>query len=306
MAQLSNGNGSGNGHGRPSKVDTAGLMSDRLPPQNLEAEQGVLGSILLQNDVLHEVIPILNVEDFYRDAHQIVYRAIRDLYDKGLAIDHLILADELSRRNEIQAVGGMEFLAQLVNATPHAANAMLYAGLVREKSIIRQLVDGANGILQEGYSNNFTADQLLEAAEQRIFTIQDERTKGDTVELKDVVELAMDRIVQRSESRHPVTGVATGFFDLDDITGGFQQDQLIIVAARPSMGKTAFALNVCDHISITQNIPVLFVSLEMGELELAERLICARSKVDGDKLRTGRNMGSREISQLGKAYDSNT
>ena len=252
MAPLSNGNGSGNGHGRPPKVDTAGLLSDRLPPQNLEAEQGVLGSILLQNDVLHEVIPILNVEDFYRDAHQIVYRAIRDLYDKGMAIDHLILADELSRRNEIQAVGGMEFLAQLVNATPHAANAMLYAGLVREKSIIRQLVDGANEILREGYSNNFTADQLLESAEQRIFTIQDERTKGDTVELKDVVELAMDRIVQRSESRHPVSGIATGFFDLDDITGGFQADQLIIVAARPSMGKTVIAaqcLRPCLHHS---------------------------------------------------------
>ncbi len=300
-----NGNGNGNGHGpgRPSKVDVAGLLSDRLPPQNLEAEQGVLGSILLDNDVLHEIIPILTVDDFYRDAHQTVYRAIRDLYDLGKAVDAITLADELTRRDEIQAVGGIEFIAEVVNSVPHSANAKYYADIVRQKSVSRKLIESANEILRDGYSNNFTAEQLLEGAEKRIFEIAEDQTKGDTVELKDVVVEAMDRIIQRSESRHPVSGVATGYFDLDDMTGGFQADQLIILAARPSMGKTAFALNICDHAAVILKSPTLFVSLEMGKLELAERLICARSRVDGHKLRTGQNMGTREIQQLSKGYD---
>jgi replicative DNA helicase len=293
-------NDSSGGRGRPGDD---GSLANRLPPQNLEAEQGVIGSILQDNDVLHEVVPLLVVEDFYRDSHQTIYRVIRDLYDLGKAIDGITLADELSRRGALQAVGGAETLADIQNSVPHAANARYYAEIVRQKSISRQLIEGANAILREGYSNQYTAEQLLESAERMVFAIAEDQTKGDTVELKEVVVKAMDRIIARSESRHPVTGVASGYFDLDDLTGGFQPSQLVIVAARPSMGKTAFALNICDHAAIEQRTPILFVSLEMGQLELAERLICARSKVDGRKLRTGQNMGTREISQLSKAYD---
>ena len=299
----SNGNGYGNGHGHSDKGEGDRSIALRLPPQNLEAEQGILGSILQQNDVLHEVVPILSAEDFYRDIHQIVYKAIRDLYDLGKAVDGITLADELTRRDQLDAVGGAEALADIQNSVPHAANARYYAEIVRQKSIARQLIEAANEILHEGYSNNFTAEQLLEGAERRVFQIAEDQTRGDTVELKDVVMKAMDRIVARSESRHPVTGVASGFFDLDDLTGGFQPEQLIILAARPSMGKTAFALNICDHASVDLKTPGLFVSLEMGQLELAERLLCARSRVDGHKLRTGQNMGNREITQLGKAFD---
>ena len=299
----SNGNGYGHGHGHSDKGEGDRSIALRLPPQNLEAEQGILGSILQQNDVLHEVVPILSAEDFYRDIHQIVYKAIRDLYDLGKAVDGITLADELTRRDQLDAVGGAEALADIQNSVPHAANARYYAEIVRQKSIARQLIEAANEILHEGYSNNFTAEQLLEGAERRVFQIAEDQTRGDTVELKDVVMKAMDRIVARSESRHPVTGVASGFFDLDDLTGGFQPEQLIILAARPSMGKTAFALNICDHASVDLKTPGLFVSLEMGQLELAERLLCARSRVDGHKLRTGQNMGNREITQLGKAFD---
>ncbi len=309
MASFSNGhgnNGNGNGqghHGRPPKVDASDLLSNRLPPQNTDAEQWVLGAILLNNDVLHEVIPILTVSDFYRDAHQAIYRAIRDLYDLGKGVDAVILAEELTRRNEIEGVGGIEFIAELANSVPSAVNAKYHADIVKQKSVSRQLIECAHEILQEGYSNNFTSDQLLESAERKVFGISEDQTKGDTSELKDVIVESMDRIVERSENRHPITGVATGFFDLDDICGGFQPHQLIIVAARPSMGKTAFALNICDHAAVNLKVPVLFVSLEMGKLELAERLICARSRVDGHKLRTGQNMGGREISQLSKSYD---
>ena len=218
-------------------------MSHPLPPQNLEAEQGVLGSILLDNDVLHDVVGLLKVEDFYRDSHQILYRAIRDLYDLGKAIDAITLADELIRRDQFKAIGGDEFISQILSSVPHAANAKYYAQIVRQKAVSRALIESANEILRDGYSNNFTAEELLEDAERRIFAIAEDQSSSETVELRDVVTQAMDRIAARSEARHPITGVATGYFDLDDITGGFQPEQLIILAARPSMGKTAIALN---------------------------------------------------------------
>jgi replicative DNA helicase len=298
-----NGNGNGQGHGRSSKGE-AGLLTDRLPPQNIEAEQGVLGSVLLDNDVLHDVVPILKVEDFYRDTHQILYRAIRDLYDLGKAIDVITLAEELTRRDEFKAIGGDETLALIVNCVPHAANAKYYADIVRQKSIGRNLIECANEILRDGYSNNFTAEQLLEAAEQRVFNIAEDQTKGDTVEVKDVLHKAMEQIGLRAESKHPISGVPTGYYELDDMTTGFQPNQLIIIAARPSMGKTALALNICEHAAADLKIPVLFVSLEMGRIELAERLLCSRSRVDGHKLRTGQGIGAKEMAMLGRGYDS--
>ncbi|HEV3163334.1 MAG TPA: replicative DNA helicase [Isosphaeraceae bacterium] len=293
-------NGHGNGSNRPGQSPSTSPLTDRLPPQNLEAEQGVLGAILLDNEVLHDVVPILDVDDFYRDSHQILYKTIRDLYDQGKAIDAIILVDELSRRNQLKDVGGDEAIVEILKSVPHAANAKYHAGIVREKSITRQLIEAGNEILHDGYSNNFSADQLLESAEQRVFEIAEDRISGETVELNEVIEKAMNRIILRSEEKHPVTGAASGFYELDDLTGGFQPAQLIIIAARPSMGKTAVALNICENIAIDQKKGVLFVSLEMGRLELAERLLCARSKVDGAKLRTGQGLGHREMTQLGK------
>ena len=308
MPASSNGNGNGigtgNGHAhtRFERAESA-TLSHPLPPQNLEAEQGVLGSILLDNDVLHDVVGLLDVDHFYRDNHQILYRAIRDLYDLGKAIDAITISDELIRRDQFKAIGGDEFISQILGSVPHAANAKYYAQIVRQKAVSRALIESASHILQDGYSNNFTAEELLEDAERRIFAIAEDQSSSETVELRDVVTQAMDRIAARSEARHPISGVPTGYFDLDDITGGFQPEQLIILAARPSMGKTAIALNICDHAAVTSKIPVLFVSLEMGRVELAERLLCARSKVDGHKLRTGQNLGTREMTLLGKGYD---
>jgi replicative DNA helicase len=307
MAAPYNINGNANGHGHSSKGDGSGgggLLGDRLPPQNLDAEQGVLGSILLDNDVLHEVVPILKVEDFYRDVHQALYRTIRDLYDLGKAIDVITLAEELTRRDQFQAIGGEERLAQIVNCVPSAANARYYADIVRQKSISRELIECANEILRDGYSNNFTADQLLEAAERRVFNIAEDQSRGDTVELKDVLQNAMERIGLRAESKHPITGVATGYHELDDITSGFQPEQLIIIAARPSMGKTALALNICEHAAVDRKLPVLFVSLEMGQLEIAERILCSRSRVDGHKLRTGQGIGPKELKLLGDGFEA--
>jgi replicative DNA helicase len=301
-APYNQGSGNGSGPGQSTRGD-GGLLADRLPPQNLEAEQGVLGSILLDNDVLHEVVPILKVEDFYRDTHQVIYRTIRDLYDLGKAIDYITLAEELTRRDQFKAIGGDDTLSGILNSVPIAANAKYYAQIVHEKATSRELIECANEMLREGYSNNFSADQLLEAAERRVFNIAEDQTKGETVELKDVVTEAMHRIASRYESRHPVSGVATGYLELDDITSGLQPAQLVVLAARPSMGKTALALNICEHAAVNEKLCVLFVSLEMGRLELAERLLCARSRVDGHKLRTGQNLGTREMTLLGKGYD---
>jgi replicative DNA helicase len=297
--------GNAPGRGRPSAGPNGpGLLaSDLVPPQNLEAEQGVLGSILLDNDSLHEIIPILKVEHFYRDSHQVLYRAIRDLYDLGRPVDAITLADELVRRGEFEKVGGDDALTQVLTSVPNAANARYYASIVRQKAISRELIEAANEVLRDGYSNSFTAEQLLESAESRIFGIAEDQVQGQTSDLGDVVNDAMARISRRAEERHPITGVPSGFFELDDLTSGFQGSQLIILAARPSMGKTALALNVSEHVVVDCKMAALFVSLEMGELELAERLLCSRSRVDGHKLRTGRNLGPRELAMLGRGYD---
>ncbi|WP_435006495.1 replicative DNA helicase [Tundrisphaera lichenicola] len=305
----SNGNGNGTGHSsgnaynRPRKiVDLSPATSDRLPPQNLEAELCVLGSVLLDNETLHDVVPLVKVEDFYRDSHQTIYRAIRDLYDLGKAIDAITLVEELTKRGEFEKIGGDDTIRKILEAPPHAANAKYYAQIVRQKSISRELIEGANEILRDGYSNNFSADELLQAAERRIFAIAEDQAAGETVELKDVIVTAMDRITARAEDQHVVTGVGTGYYDLDEITGGFQGAQLIILAARPSMGKTALALNICEHVICDLKKAVLFVSLEMGELELVERLLSSRSRVDGHKLRTGKNLGQQDLVALGRGY----
>src|SRR5579883_77192 len=299
-----NGKGSPNGNGveRSVKPDMSAL-GDRLPPQNLEAERSVLGSILLDNDVLHEIIPILSVADFYRDAHQVIYQAIREMYDHGKAVDAVTLADELIRRDQFTKIGGDETLREITESVPHAANGKYYAQIVREKSIGRRLIESATEIIRDGYSHQYTAQQLLESAERKVFNIAEEQVQGNTLEIKDVISEAMDRIALRAESGgRAVTGVASGLIDLDHITGGFQPGQLIILAGRPSMGKTALALNICDHAAITSKVPVLFISLEMGRLEIAERLLCARSRIDGHKLRTGIGLSTMVMSQLGKAY----
>jgi replicative DNA helicase len=301
MASSFNGNArSGNG---PTSSGGSALMADRLPPQNLEAEQGVLGSILMDNEVLHDVVPIIKPEHFYRDTHQIIYKAIRDLYDLAKAIDTITLEEELRRRGDLEKIGGIETLFDILRSVPHAANAKYYAQIVHQKAIQRELIHTAHEILRDGYSNEFTAEELLASVESRVFAIAEDQVSGDTIELKDVIGDTMARIDQRVAAKHPLTGISTGYIDLDDITGGFHGSQLVIVAARPSMGKTAFALNVCENVAMRQNKGVLFISLEMGRMELAERMLCSITRVDGNKVRTGKGLRSSDMIELSKGYD---
>jgi replicative DNA helicase len=300
-ASPSSGNGSSQGSRRGAGTGTAST-GDRLPPQNLEAERSVLGSILLDNDVLHEVVTFLRVEDFYRDAHQVIYAAICELYEKGMGIDAVTLVEELKHRDQFEQVGGDDILTEIVESVPHAANGKYYAGIVKEKATNRVLIESATEIIRDGYSNQFTADELLESAERKIFNIAQDQVREEGLGLKDVLVQAMDRIGARAESRHPITGIASGLIDLDDITAGFQPGQLVVLAARPSMGKTALALNICDHVAVETKKSALFVSLEMGSIEIAERLLCARSGVDGHKLRTGMQVNTEDLKLLGKAF----
>ncbi len=295
-------NSSGRGHGpRPPAI--VSFPEDRLPPQNIEAEQGVLGAILLDNDILHDVAPILKVEDFWRDEHQVIYRAIMHLYDQGKPVDAIILDEELKRRGESERINGPEVISDLINRVPHAANGRFHAEIVSQKAVKREVIAAARHITDEGYSDEVSADELLESAEKKIFAIAEEKVSGETVALPDILSQAMDRIELRATDKHAFTGVGTGYYGLDEMTSGLQPGQLIILAARPSMGKTAFALNICEHVTIDQKKGVLFVSLEMGQLELAERMLASRSKVDGDKLRKG-NLGFREMKMLGEGYDA--
>ncbi len=296
-------NPGGKGSDRPKRPTIVPFPEDRLPPQNIEAEQGVLGAILIDNEVMHDVVPLLKVEDFWRDDHQLIFGAIRELYSAGKPVDLILLHEELVRRGEFERIGGSETLEALVNRVPHAANAKYHAQIVREKSTKREIIASAREIIEEGYANELTANGLLEDAERRIFAIAEENVTGETVALTDILTEAMNRIELRATDKHAVRGVSTGYFELDDMTAGLQPGQLIILAARPSMGKTAFALNICEHAAVDMQTGVLFVSLEMGQVELAERLLSARSRVDGDILRKGHKLGYREMRQLGEAYE---
>ena len=198
----------------------------------------------------------LRAEDFYRDAHQVIYASISELYDRGKAIDAVTLAEELKKRGQFDAVGGHEIIAEIVESVPTAANAKYYANIVKEKSTNRQLIDSATEIFSDGYSNQFTATSCSRRPSTRSSPSAEDQVRGETLEIKDVVKLAMEQIGIRAEAGgHAITGVGSGFIDLDDKTGGFHPGQFIVLAARPSMGKTALALNIAEHAAIDSGIP---------------------------------------------------
>jgi len=278
------------------------VAAHRLPPQNLEAEQGVLGSCLVDNEAIHDVAMLLKPEDFYRDTHQLIYRSIRSLYDESKAVDLVTLQDELRRRGDLGRVGGLDALIAIVNGVPHAANAKYYAQIVRQNAVKRDLIQAADETLRDGYSDEFTAEELLAAAEGRIFGIAEGQSTGETTDLRDALVAAMDRIDERNRDNCPVDGLSSGFDALDDLTGGLRGSQLFVLAGRPSMGKTALALNMCESVAVDQEGAVLFVSLEMSGPELTERILCSRSGVNGGRLRKG-GVTEEDMRALGRAYD---
>ncbi len=272
--------------------------TDRLPPQSREAERCVLGSMLRDNGVIGDVLQIIREENFYADAHQKILNAIVTLYDRGQPVDMVLLAEMLKERQQIEDVGGYAYLAELWDAAPTAANAEYYARIVREKAVVRHLIHASTEILRDSYDQVMPADELLETAERKILDIAQMGITGQTYTLSQAVTEAYDRIDTRQQrDQFSISGLSTGFVDLNDKTAGLQNSELIIIAARPSVGKTAFALNVTRNIVIEENQPVFFVSLEQSRIELAERLLCCQARVDSHRLRKG-HLSAEDMQKL--------
>jgi replicative DNA helicase len=270
----------------------------RLPPQHIEAEESLLGACLLDNTVIDDCSEVCEPTDLYRDAHQTCWAAILDLREQGQPVDGVTLADYLARRGEFDKVGGDDFLLRITTVVPHAANALYYAGIIREKADNRRLIEAASRILEAGYSNEETAADLICWAEQEIFAISERSTGANAVPSETLMQEALARIEQRRQGH--LLGIATGYEDLDGTLLGLQGGQLCILAARPSMGKTALALGISDRVA-SRGQNVLFVSLEMPRHQIAERLLSMRANVCGDLIRWPASMTFRNSSAVVQA-----
>lgn len=279
------------------------IESLKVPPQNLDAERGVLGSVLLLNESIDEIGEMLLPDHFYNEAHQKIYQGIRDLYERGVrGIDGVTLGEELVKREELEAAGGPAYLAEILTSVPHAAHARYYAEIVRDKWVQRTLIYSCTEILSKCYDAGADTAELLENAERSIFGILSEQSTGTKFAIRDILDEAFDRIRERVESDAAISGITTGFDDLDETTTGFQPTELVIIAARPSMGKTAFVCNVAEAVASRAGKGVLMFSLEQSKQELAERFLSIRAKVNGHDLRAG-DLTHEQMTDLLRASD---
>ncbi|AHN23867.1 replicative DNA helicase [Lysinibacillus sphaericus] len=262
-------------------------MIDRVPPHNREAEQSVIGAIFLEPQALITASEILLADDFYQNAHKKIFETMLRLSDQGKAIDVVTVTEELSAKKEIEDVGGLSYLLELANAVPTAANVAHYAKIVEEKALLRRLIRVATKIVEDGYTREDEVEALLGEAEKKMMEVANRKNAGDFKHVKDVLVETFDNIEQLQSRKGDVTGIPTGFRDLDHITAGFQRNDLIIVAARPSVGKTAFALNVAQSVAVQARENVAIFSLEMGAEQLVMRMLCAEGNIDAQVLRTG-------------------
>jgi replicative DNA helicase len=272
----------------------------RVPPQSLDAEQSVLGGVLLDNNALDRLVEVLRADDFYREAHRKVFRGMLRLTERSEAVDLITLSEELRTRGELTDVGGAAYLAELAERVPTAANILQYARIVRDKAILRSLITTATGIAARGYEASNDVKEIVERAEQEIFAISDREVRPAFVRIDSLLHDAFKRIDALHEQRSTVTGVSTGFTDLDALTAGLQPSDLVIVGGRPSMGKTAFCLNIAEHAALRAESGVAIFSLEMSKEQLAMRMLCSEARVDLAKVRTG-HLNDREFRELAEA-----
>ncbi|MGN7457164.1 replicative DNA helicase [Paenibacillus pasadenensis] len=264
-----------------------GLMFDRVPPQNLEAEQAVLGAVLLQAEALITAMEKVRPEDFYLSSHQLIFEAMIELGENNQPIDLVTLTAYLSDRSQLEEVGGVSYLAKLASVVPTAANVEHYAQIVEEKSMLRRLIRTATTIVSDGYGATDDIGLMLSEAEQRIMEIANRRSSSGFVSIRDVLMEVFERVEFLYTNKGGSTGIPSGFVDLDKMTSGFQRSDLIIVAARPSVGKTAFALNIAQNVGVRARETVAIFSLEMSAAQLVQRMVCAESNVDAGRMRTG-------------------
>ena len=269
----------------------------RVPPHDLHAEQAVLASVLLNNDLINGVMEVLRPGDFYQGAHRILYEAMVDLYDRGRPIDQLTLSAVLKDRNAEQQVGGLAYLSEIVTSVPISANVVHYARIVKEKSILRKTISAAQEIAAAAFQGVADIDLFLDRTEQAIFSIAEEKIRPSYYVMGEMAREAMKEIEEAYERKERITGVASGFRDLDQVTAGFQRSNMIVVAARPGMGKTSLVLNVAVNAATRQKLPVAIFSLEMSRQELAMRMICSEARVNFQRLRTG-HLAQEEVNRL--------
>jgi replicative DNA helicase len=280
---------------------------ERVPPHNVEAEESVLGSMLLSKDAIAEVLELLREDDFYRPAHRTVYRSVLELYSHGDAVDAVTVAEDLRRNGALADIGGAPFLHTLVASVPTAANAGYYARIVKEAGVLRRLIDVGTQIVQLGFETPQDTERAVDIAESLVYQVAQGRVTEDYHSLRDVLTGTLEAIERLHEDHREITGIPTGFPALDRLTSGLQPSNLIIVAARPAVGKSTLGLDVARHASVRAGVPTVVFSLEMSRTELVQRLMCAECTVDMQRLRTGRMEESdwtRLTRSLGKLADA--
>ncbi|MFO7951332.1 MAG: replicative DNA helicase [Bacillota bacterium] len=276
------------------------VVSDRVPPQSKEAEQAVLGSMIIDKEAIYAAAEVLAEEDFYSTAHQKIFSGILSVSEKGEPVDLVTLSEELQRNQCLEEVGGRSYLVTLANTVPTAANVQYHSRIVREKAILRSLIQAATGIVTRSFESPQNVDEFLDEAEQLVFEIGRRGKHQGFAPLKDVLVQTFDRIEKLYDDSEGVTGLPTGFVDLDKMCFGLQGSDLIIVAARPSMGKTTLALNMAQQVAVKEKRPTAFFSMEMSREQLAQRLLSAEAQVDARNMRRG-NLTQEEWQKLTKA-----
>ncbi|MDP2945359.1 MAG: replicative DNA helicase [Atribacterota bacterium] len=260
----------------------------RNPPQNISAEQAALGSMLLQEDAILHGVDILRPEDFYQKAHQNIFKCILELFEKSRGVDLVTLTEELNRKNLLEEIGGVTYLTNLINSVPTAANIEHYIKIIEEKSILRNLINNATKIVSMGYEEKEDAKILLDKAEHLIFEVSERNLGQSFVPIKEILQDSFEKIENLYHRDEFITGIPSGFDEFDDITTGFQPSELIVIAGRPGMGKTAFCMSIAQYIAVSKNIPVALFSLEMSKSQLVQRMLCSEARVDAHNLRKGR------------------
>jgi replicative DNA helicase len=279
---------------------TTGLIQQKTQPFNIEAEISVLGSMLLDNEAINLVTELLRTDNFYKTSHQYIFDTIVNLYNKNNAVDLVILKDELKKQSLLEKVGGAEYLMELEESVPLASNVEYYAKIVREKTIKRDLITATAKIQQEAYNDSLESDELLDIAEKEIFDITQRKFSSPTTKLFNILHDTFDHISNLHDREGRLTGVSTGYYDLDDITSGLQNSELIIIAARPSMGKSSLVLNIAEHAGTKEKKPTLIFSMEMSAQQVAQNILCSTAKIDAHLLRTGK-LDDNQFSNLSLA-----
>ena len=258
---------------------------ERMLPHNIEAEQAVLSAMIIKKDAIAEAVEILTGDDFYRESHRLAFLAIEELFTAGEPVDIITLTESLRKKEQLDAVGGVSFVTALANFVPTAANIVYHAKIVREKAQLRRLIDAATAIVSDAYEDADDVEAILDEAERKILSVATRRG-GDFIPIRDIIMTTFDQIEKRYETQGQITGISTGFRDLDEATSGLQPSDLILVAARPAMGKTAFTLNIAAFVA-QHGLSVAFFSLEMSKEQLAQRMLCSEGRIDSQRLRTG-------------------